>query len=87
MPEIVCGCGKVIDIGALDEGFAYSLISQNAIWEIMDTWSDKKEFTPNRFVESFKKRSVEVYECPFCKGLLFEELPDSNKFNFYKKEA
>lgn len=87
MPKIVCKCGYVMNIGSLDEDFAYDLISQNALWDIIDICSEQKEFVSEKFIDSFNQKSVEVYECPSCKRLLIEKSPRSNKFSFYKKEA
>ncbi len=87
MPKIACKCGHIMNIGSLDEDFAYDLISQNALWDIIDTWSEKKEFISEEFVDSFNNESVEVYECPCCQRLLVEEAPNSNRFSFYKKET
>ncbi|MCG6489818.1 hypothetical protein [Vibrio parahaemolyticus] len=86
MPKIACKCGYVMNVGSLDEEFAYDLISQNALWDITDLWSEKSEFRSEEFMDSFNNKSVEVYECPNCKRLLVEESPRSNKFKFYKIE-
>lgn len=42
MPKIACKCGYVMNIGSLDEDFAYDLISQNILWDLIDIWSEKK---------------------------------------------
>ena len=87
MPKIECKCGYVMNIGSLEEDFAHDLISQNALWDIIDICSEQKEFVSEKFIDSFNQESVEVYECPSCKRLLIEKSPRSNKFSFYKKEA
>lgn len=87
MPKITCKCGYVMNISSLNEEFAYNLISQNALWDIVDICSEQKDFTSEKFIEPFNQESVEVYECPSCKRLLIEESSYSNRFNFYKKET
>lgn len=87
MPKIACKCGHVMNIGSFDEDIAYDLISQNVLWDIIDIFSEKEEFTSEKFMDSFNQESIEVYECPSCKRLLIEESPRSNKFSFYKKEV
>lgn len=85
MPKIACKCGYVMNIGSLDEDFAYDLISQNILWDLIDIWSEK-EFISEEFMGCFNAKSVEVYECPSCQRLLVEKSPNSNNFSFYKKE-
>ncbi|KDN11599.1 hypothetical protein SALWKB12_2095 [Snodgrassella communis] len=51
-----------------EEDFVYDLISDNDLWNIIDTWSENEKFTSEDFLSAFNSNNFEVYKCPSCEG-------------------
>lgn len=68
MPKVQCRCGFIMRIHTLEEDFVYDLISDNDLWNIIDTWSKNEKFTSEDFLSAFNSKSFEVYKCPSCEG-------------------
>ncbi|PIT13562.1 hypothetical protein [Snodgrassella alvi] len=87
MPKVQCRCGFIMRIHTLEEDFVYELISDNDLWNIIDTWSENEKFTSEDFLSAFNSKSFEVYKCPSCERLYIEESPGSCNLNGYIKET